>query len=672
MRRSKPDAVRLWVACASVLLLHAVAFAQTLSPATTPYRGPYQPLRTFQQPATPINAAEVGQPIAPKADVQTSGTIAVIGAVEHPGTFALSSGHHYLEAISAAGGPSADADRGVKVIRRGQVLMPLFDPKTTTAADAKEFGQLQPGDVIVVRPKIGVRTAYVETDRQVDAYGQSPEGQRPAQVERPVHVACLGLIDHPVVLSVDPQKPVLRLFVMETLGLPESVVSQVKLLAAAGGVPREGLLSDGCTLIFPEQLAAGSMLDPQFSFPSPKPLVSERREVVQPGTPLRIPGVPFLARETSTSRSTDLLTSQPQTTAQLPLPQTVSEQSDTDFRANEPSGTTPVTSLFEKPSESTPGLALNPRESLPRLHRGVVTAGGLLSDGDISPTTLTPSASLNTGSIFASQPSISTADPSTTAAPSTAATQGNSLVAGVPTLEGSTTSWGEILTSNWLLGTLGVMSLICLIGAQIWGYQQRRAANADASRPTTAVASTPALPTRKEPPTPLELLIANQLPIIEEPTQVSLLPRYQGRSIGGKKLIINEAHAAVPAPHAPFTRSQRPRRDTQEAVAASQPAATRQSRPSVASQGDAATRSGSLNTSSMAGLSPGEPLTSRSGPTENDHATPGIQFSKADFSAQYDTIQPPGHTGSDIPPRVADGGLLERVLLAAQRERKPS
>jgi len=147
-------------------------------------------------------------------------------------------------------------------------------------------------------------------------------------------------------------------------------------------------------------------------------------------------------------------------------------------------------------------------------------------------------------------------------------------------------------------------------------------------------------------PSPLDDLIANRVPIIEEPTSLDLIAKYHGKSIGGRKLIFNGPHAGVPAPHAAFSPS-----STDSTRGANSRSRSRRRETVSAS-----------SRSTAAGFTP----TEMDGPYDTvlPEATEASRRSVSKSASRADEATP------GPAPRKADGGLLERVLLATPPEWK--
>ncbi len=142
----------------------------------------------------------------------------IIGAVARSGAFHSNESSVSLEQLlNAAGGLSPNASPTLKVLRNQQIRFQiLFDPRQPDPAN-----RLQPGDVVIVTATGGVPST--------------------------IPVACLGLLDRPVVLPLDPTIQTVNELTHRLLQSPEAA-RMAAVVSPQGDI--QGRLTPGTVVIF--------------------------------------------------------------------------------------------------------------------------------------------------------------------------------------------------------------------------------------------------------------------------------------------------------------------------------------------------------------------------------------------------------------------------------------
>lgn len=286
-----------------VCLLAAVdVCAQTARPVVRPQpvvRSNYQPVQSFSPTANPVDEP---------ARVQY---VAVLGAVRTPGVFRIDRSLTLPEAIEIAGGPMADATGTVRIVRGGRLLSAFYQPGNS-APSSDPMGNLLGGDVVILRPQSGIRSAHFETTASADRF---PSMVQPASRPQLVHVACIGLINRPIVLPLLAEDANQRTLLVDILRLPDGKLpaGAVRVLSSTGQAASDDTLADGSVLLFDPTLIDVRRLRPIEPFPAAidipaaKPIESAPAPVDPPETPAaaprttaaipQVPGTPFLVED---------------------------------------------------------------------------------------------------------------------------------------------------------------------------------------------------------------------------------------------------------------------------------------------------------------------------------------------------------------------------------------
>ena len=317
-------ASRLALLCAVVAGSPLAAQPTSITP-TSPFRPGYEPVQ-MQRGADP-------------ASPSTQIHVAVVGAVRNPAVYRTKRPLTFVELIDAAGGPDADASSSVQIVRQGRIDRLIYDPRTPVA---QNYGPLLDGDVIILRPQPGVRNAMYQTTTAGDDAGRRAAGVQHAMRPRLSYVACLGLLDRPVVLPLNPDEATLPILLSQMLRLSGPPAAGVRVVANAAQLPVDGVLANGTVIEFDRRVIGPRDLQPIQEYPAareveaatptaptseqkppldtPPSVPKTSRSTGSPGemssTPpmappggqprqaaLQVPGLPFVVRDTAPSGS---------------------------------------------------------------------------------------------------------------------------------------------------------------------------------------------------------------------------------------------------------------------------------------------------------------------------------------------------------------------------------
>jgi hypothetical protein len=494
------------------LVAPSVAAGQTARPSGV--RAEYQPVRMMAVPPAE-NASESPMHIA------------IVGSVASPATYILEGSATAADALAAAGGLLGDASDNLIVVRQGRILGPvLFDPLDKSLASV---GRVLDGDVLVFRPRRGVRTAHF---RAIEGEGRPAAGVENAAVERPVHVACVGLAEYPVVLPLPASRASERVLLLELLGLDAvSAERDVRRIADGAFGSDAGALHDGAVLHFAAAIAHSGRLRPVEPFPLPRDArdtagesaadaATDMAAIFTPPAPQRpagsrslltepLPGFPFLVRDDSSAPAA--LPAFNAGTGAAPPPAGT-------FRAAEVSrGAQPVDVTPASPAQQPP----------------TVPSRSLLTSADYQTEVRSTAAEAPAG--IRVPPAI----PAPASARPIAALEGTPAPSSPPA---SGRSALERPVDLSLIGAVLAAALACLAASYIWAREERRRVAG------TSPAVVPAAPPASA-GVALADLLENALPVLEEPAQIDQPRRLFGPLVGQKRLMIDAPHGQVAAPH---------------------------------------------------------------------------------------------------------------------------
>ncbi|HWL10699.1 MAG TPA: hypothetical protein VNQ76_19990, partial [Planctomicrobium sp.] len=188
----------------------------------SPQAGQAQGVSSSRQTSHP-SAPRMGVIESQRAFAGTS-IYTVIGAVQQSGAYHSQDDAVALDQlIAAAGGLTPDASPTLRIVRAGQVRFQVYyDPSQPNPAN-----RLSPGDIVIAI--------------------STPAATRPTTVP----VACVGLLDRPVVLPLDPAIQTVNELTAR-LGQPQEAARVAKVISPTGDA--HGRLYPGSVVIFPASL----------------------------------------------------------------------------------------------------------------------------------------------------------------------------------------------------------------------------------------------------------------------------------------------------------------------------------------------------------------------------------------------------------------------------------
>ncbi|WP_339744722.1 SLBB domain-containing protein [uncultured Rubinisphaera sp.] len=197
-----------------------------------------------------------------KSSQAASSTVAIIGAVNEPGTYQLQSPTITLaEMVTQAGGLTETAGQKVQIVRGGRAGIVLFYQSQTDYL-------LRAGDVVVIAEGSPSRAKVISYDHE-NTNGKSTANalvvrathHQPATPKSNYgHIVLIGLQDHAVVMPL--WKPELTTDDLLTTWLkqPAEVAQGVQLIAGPRSRGESNALNDGMVLHVPSRLVDGNSL----------------------------------------------------------------------------------------------------------------------------------------------------------------------------------------------------------------------------------------------------------------------------------------------------------------------------------------------------------------------------------------------------------------------------
>lgn len=503
--------------------------------------------------------------------VETTATYTVVGAVMQSGAYTTTERSLPIgRLIDAAGGLIPQASPTLRIIRNREVRFQIqYSPTGPGANDL-----LLPGDLVVVPVRMGEQISEPRVDTTVP-------------------VACLGLLDRPVVLPLNPSITTVQDLARRLGQSPEAARTAYVIDPVRGGNPAQ--LTVGSVVVFDSRridrlpfqqtgfLRAAFDLHQQrtSAFPGVMPADAHLPPAVPPAQVVQqASGDMILPPHSQTAAEPSLTLPAPQ------FPEAMSESkrfatSQGPVLSNEPvrEFAQPVKNPeVASPPVLPPDLAQAIELFAPRREASSVPP---LSRSSMGSTVETPEASVHedqSAVVTASARITSTASlpaaspPATLIHPTPAGKPVSSLkpAAGSPRLRtghimgylavcGATIS---ILIGLSLLFSVvfGPVSSICSQPVTSSATCLSDAASAvsvvEPSRPCTEIASAMSIPRcEKSSETRVKELLQRTLPVVEEEIQVPSQWPLHGKVVGDRRLILNAAHPEITGPH--FTKRQK-------------------------------------------------------------------------------------------------------------------
>ncbi|MEZ6065848.1 MAG: SLBB domain-containing protein [Planctomycetaceae bacterium] len=562
-------AMSVWLLLAMLAIEPGFATAQNVEIRPRGMRESYEPVRSFLPAGTESSAGR-------------STHIAVAGAVQQPAVYSVSSAVTFNDLIDAAGGPAPDASATVYVVRGGRVLQGFYDPTRRSQEDP--VGPLTDQDVVILRPLPGVRTAHFQSVRTASDAPLAGSGVRPPSDVRPAYVVCLNTTTRPVLLPLSPADASLEVLLYGLLRLPREIDhTQVSLMPPTGQPPRDGTLQDGTVVVLPASWLQQGMIRPVEPFPPAIPLSSTSTHAVpidaprakdaaadanpvdpateqhgpslsdnpglapglSPGRqlldPIEIPGVPFVVGRPPVQPpryDADVVAQEPRLNSPSLSPTVnASRVEDADHR------TTHVPTLFRErnpqPIDLTDETSTDSRV-LPAAATMTTTRGTPAHSATIRDRLPERTAAAYTGS---------RSDSLTVGRAMSASTSVASNTREQPAaIDGEAAKSAPQNGSSWpvVIGTF-VAAIVCLGGSYFWSRRDRQQLRSLRHQAYAGVAREEASDLQRE--APLQQLINNRLPVVEEPAGADVLVPLHGKTIGHRRLIFDTAHAEARQPH---------------------------------------------------------------------------------------------------------------------------
>lgn len=485
------------------------------------------------------------QPVSLADEPASSGArmhVAVVGSVAAPATYLFSAPTTAARVLQAAGGLTADAGDNLLIVRQGRIHGPIL--LDSSDKELRAAGPLMDGDVLVFKARRGVRTALYQT-LEPGAVGR--RGVENAMTERATHVACIGLAPYPVVLPLPPGRATEQALLLELLRLtPQLAERSVRRVTDGSYTQDDGSLQDGTVLWFDPQLTATRALRPVEPLPLPRTSLVDEPAVPQPA----VAPVPVTSADSPA----------PGAIASVPVEPPIRVAANGQLLA-EPLPGFPFVVRDPAPTVFSPADSASGFVGAPVLRGGapidVTEAAAAVSSGVRS----TPSRSLLTSAEFRSVSAATT--PSTPPAGIRAPT-----VVQIPDATAAATLEGDAPIADRpfsalespvdfsILGGVLLAAACCLGASYLWSREERRrssnlAAPGKLTVPTQPVAAL----TPRAVPSPLQQLLDNALPVIEEPAALERLARMHGPVVGQRRLMIDAPHAQVAPPHFALSRA---------------------------------------------------------------------------------------------------------------------
>ncbi len=586
----------------------------------------------------------------------------IMGAVSprHAGTYSSPQGSVELsQLVQSAQGLSDNATGMAQIIRNGRIAMRVF-------LNANITHQLLPGDLVILQRDRRQEQAAPGQGNGVRVASGTVMNQ-PARSDDRVEVAFVGILENrPIIVPLDKKYATVT-DVIDAMQQHPALAETVRLIRTdiRAGLPEPGSrpehLADGDVLVFDASFLnfaglAQAQQFPETQFPEAIPMAVGQPTSLQPNT---------------NAHTTGMETFEPAFAAPGPEIQTSPEPSQTAAPIVEPvrafeATPLPSPSLDFPSADAAPSIPFAPMvgtvddhvEKESSVHQTsydyqIASEETLFPEIDPVPQIEVPELSAASHSIEPAlvntlfEPSSVTpqAEPE---ASSTAyyesdrdadlVTQTHGLVP-VPK-DPELTSLGDdklaqmrsLSTASIALAVL-VLAAMCFVVSVIWSRIDRTAQSLQQDLPL------PDVPNQADQSRTLDRLIENNLPIIEERAPLLQQSDYQGKEVGKRRLMIDQLHSLA-GPHFSVNAS------VEQESAGSRPKVRRRSNLE-ASQG----------------------VESRL-----DRAVEHVRTFRSDEQADTHDAVTEQDTTSDVPQRKdeprSDAGLLDRVLVAMERERR--
>ncbi len=501
------------------------------------------------------------------SDRQKSYCYALVGAVKLPEAYLSPLKPLTVqELVTGAGGLTEEASGLVRIFHQGQLRQQFaYSPERPVV--------IQPGSIVVMDALPAGFAANT-----LEAAGDSPLAETAAgQPAELINIACLGLDDRPVVLRIEPQHATLR-WLLPTVGLPVEEASTLRMIAPPGYRSLEGRLLSGTVLVFDEARLKSLSATTRWPLPPATPLGSPPSSPDDSVAVTHGADTPVDSAQTVTGPGAATANTDPGES--LPLPQLLpqhhgGDESPAHGESSPSSRGCAIEAVERAASIAVPerNLVVPPQYPASRQPEPPPPA---VVDAHRPPADQAPAAALTTvtsaeapfpaeagdGAAFELASAIlphrapdplhvppppleveSAAPPGlpidTTTLEVLNGAPGDArpaprLVAGHEASDGS--SLGDIA-----LG-LGLFAAFSLALSAVWARRDRKRANEMAKVITdqAEAAQVPVRPARH----PLELLISNALPLVDEEPVFPPGLAFHGRTVGFRHLIVSGPHAA--------------------------------------------------------------------------------------------------------------------------------
>ncbi len=517
---------------------------------------------------------------------ETTPTYTIVGAVVQSGVYSTGKQPFTVgKLIDAAGGLRPDAQPTLRVIRRGDVRFQIALPSNPSAAE----DELMSGDIVVVASRTPERDAAGTTNV--------------------VPVACVGLVDRPVVLPLDPSITTVQ-ELTRRLGQPAQVGQSARLITPNRHATPSHLIPGSVVFFDPQRIDRVPLQTPGFlpdlinldevrtsAFPGILPADAElppdvpAAEIVQQasGDMITPPQLEFVAGTNPVQQSGRTVTplehqslSVPPLQTSAELPQTASPASSQipaelsqalELFSMDSAGPAPkVVQTLEAPAPAaqesrlvqtvnaaqasdshTEVISLSSDQSISLDQTGAQTSPGSSSVATATtPSNRTPTISGPAGNL-----ANKTAVSETTVGVTAAATAKTSSETTDSTAEGSSSQWGTF--GHWVMTGAAISALagiVLILSLVLFGPSGDTSSspvpgllNPPESIPSAAATETVSAPTKTTANTPLEELLNRSIPIVEEGVAIPESRPLHGKVVGHRKFIVNAAHAGPTGPH---------------------------------------------------------------------------------------------------------------------------
>ena len=501
----------------------------------------------------PVAASAAAESSKRAASTPAAGSFfSIVGAVQYPGTYSSPHAQTLLsDLIDRAGGLNQDAAGTVRILdnrRSDQFAYSKSMPPVRIAA----------GSVVVVE------------SRRSGPHRPSADGATVTDV------VCLNLLDRPVVLFLTPGYESLAR-VLESLGQSQQAQSAVRIVNSQRGLATgRSMLSSGTVLVFDPASVDRTALArvAQHLQRDVQPL--DESDAVQTPSAEVMDALQLLRRGMTTAEESSAA---PRTTEGIPQPGLLPKRTLPDpvvverstGPALEHSGSGDPTAV-SRIDTSVPKTTPHASESLPEQEESTAGSSDVASraaDYDRSRTQLPseqhspaePRVAAMSGLTAPETARSTSPDP-----PKRADTAGprkkvphktprttTSIALSPPASKHSKRSRSSLVRLGGIALGTGILAAICLLGAIGWAHLERRRRRR-AKRPpvlpaaglTTGRAADAAPPTAAQ--TPLDELINNAMPLIEEETVLPDDLKFHGQLVGHRYLLHSEPHA-LRGPH---------------------------------------------------------------------------------------------------------------------------